>query len=190
MSKKNLLNESTIRKFMKLASLQPLASDFLGRIQESDEELEENKEELEENKEELEEATEETVEETVEEEVELDEMGDHAVYQDDADLEAPAEEEAEEIVADEGGDARLVDLDDFVQALEDAIAKVTGEPTEVEYEEDPELDLDAADADLGLDAVGADLGLDAAEEEEEEEEEDLAESIYKAVLKKIGAQKK
>ena len=41
MSKKNLLNESTIRKFMKLASIEPLASDFLDRIQESDEELEE-----------------------------------------------------------------------------------------------------------------------------------------------------
>jgi len=41
MSKKNLLNESTIRKFMKLASIEPLASDFIGRIKESDEELEE-----------------------------------------------------------------------------------------------------------------------------------------------------
>ena len=41
MSKKNLLNESTIRKFMKLASIEPLASDFLGRLQESEEELEE-----------------------------------------------------------------------------------------------------------------------------------------------------
>ena len=52
MSNKNLLNESTIRKFMKLASIEPLASDFLGRIQESEEELEEgrDKEEVDEGK--------------------------------------------------------------------------------------------------------------------------------------------
>ena len=41
MSNKNLLNESTIRKFMKLASIEPLASDFISKIQESEEELEE-----------------------------------------------------------------------------------------------------------------------------------------------------
>ena len=31
MSNKNLLNESTIRKFMKLASIEPLASDFISK---------------------------------------------------------------------------------------------------------------------------------------------------------------
>ena len=41
MSNKNLLNESTIRKFMKLASIEPLASDFISKIQEAEEEVEE-----------------------------------------------------------------------------------------------------------------------------------------------------
>ena len=41
MSKKNLLNESTIRKFMKLASIEPLASDFISKIQEAEEDVEE-----------------------------------------------------------------------------------------------------------------------------------------------------
>ena len=34
MSKKNLLNEATIRRFMKLAELEPLASPFVGRLSE------------------------------------------------------------------------------------------------------------------------------------------------------------
>ena len=68
MSKNNLLNESTIRKFMKLASIEPLASDFLGRIQEV-----EDKEELEEGAHE---------DEKVEEDIDLEEGGD-MMYKDD-----------------------------------------------------------------------------------------------------------
>jgi len=34
MSKKNLLNEATVRRFMKLANMEPLASPFVGRLSE------------------------------------------------------------------------------------------------------------------------------------------------------------
>ena len=56
MSNKNLLNESTIRKFMKLANMEPLAEEFVStHLQTEDEEVE-----LEEaNDEEIEEGTEE-----------------------------------------------------------------------------------------------------------------------------------
>ena len=41
MSNKNILSESTIRKFMKLASVEPLADDFISKIQEAEEDVEE-----------------------------------------------------------------------------------------------------------------------------------------------------
>jgi hypothetical protein len=41
MSKKGLLNENTIRRFMKLASIHPLAENFVDKIKEEEEELEE-----------------------------------------------------------------------------------------------------------------------------------------------------
>ena len=41
MSNKNLLNESTIRKFMKLANMEPLAEEFVStHLQTEDEEVE------------------------------------------------------------------------------------------------------------------------------------------------------
>ena len=161
MSNKNLLNESTIRKFMKLASIEPLASDFLGRIQESEEELEESTEELEESTEELEESTEE-----LEEDAAIAEMGDDAVYQDDEELDMELDMDAEP-AAEEGAAGEMLSMADFMSVLEKALEDFLGEPAEVEYDEEPEA-LAPAD---------------------EEEEEDLAESIYKEVLKRISKEK-
>tara|TARA_R100001163_G_C5055414_1_gene191875 strand:+ start:893 stop:1519 length:627 start_codon:yes stop_codon:yes gene_type:complete len=189
MSNKNLLNESTIRKFMKLASIEPLASDFLGRIQESEEKLDEAEEDLEEgrDKEELDEAEEDLEEgrdkeevdeaahaedEKVEEDVDLEERGD-MMFKDDEDLDMDAEA---------GG--KMVDVDAFIAALESALEDTMGEPAEVEYEEEPE----EADMDMDIPDAGEELALDA-DSEEEEEEEDLAESIYKEVLKKLSKKK-
>ena len=156
MSKKNLLNESTIRKFMKLASIEPLASDFLGRIKESEEELEEGygeKEELDEAEEEIEEGKQEDKEEDMdeahcggkrddedkmEEELDIDEMGGDMMYKDDEDMEMDMEEpegEMEMGMGDEAG-GKMVDVDAFIGALEAALEKTMGEPAEVEYEED------------------------------------------------------
>ncbi len=72
MSNKNLLNESTIRKFMKLANMEPLAEEFVStHLQTEDEEVE------------LEEGTEE--EETLEEveDETIDEMGGDYMGKDD-----------------------------------------------------------------------------------------------------------
>ena len=195
MSKKNLLNESTIRKFMKLASIEPLASDFLGRIQEADEDVEEgmrpemkaDDEDLEEgrDKEDMDEGKhDDDLEEGRDED--LDERGD-MMFKDDDDMG----------MGEEGG-GKMVDVDAFINALESALETSMGEPAEVEYEEEEEIDMDMEDEpmeDEPMDDMGGEeLGLDADSEEEEEpleeeEEEDLAESIYKAVLQKLSSQK-
>ena len=204
MSKKNLLNESTIRKFMKLASIEPLASDFIGRIKESEEELdEENKPSPEELKKarakvkgqldamkpgidkvmstDLDAKMKKALQNEGDED-ELDEMGGDMMYKDDDDdmevgMEMDVEPEAGAAPA--GGD--MISMDDFIQALEVAVAQVTGEPTEVERDE-PMDDMDDMDDDL-------DAELDAELEDDEsleEEDETLAETIYKQVLKKLS----
>lgn len=188
MSNKNLLNESTIRKFMKLASIEPLASGFLGRIQESEEELEEgrDKEELDEAEEDLEEGRDkEEMDEAahdddkkMEEDVDLEERGDMMFKDDEEEMDMDMDMDAEA-----GG--KMVDVNAFIAALESALEDTMGEPAEVEYEEE-EAEMDAEEPAADLD-MSADTDLDA--EEEEEEEEDLAETIYKEVLKKISEKK-
>jgi hypothetical protein len=199
MSKKNLLSESTIRKFMKLASIEPLASDFLGRIQEVEEDVEEgmrpemkaddedmdegkHDDDLEEgrDKEEMDEAAHED-DEKMEEDVDLEERGDMMFKDDEDDMDMDMD------MGDEAG-GKMVDVDAFIGALESALETAMGEPAEVEYEEEEEemdMDMEEPMDDMG----GEELGLDA-DSEEEEEEEDLAESIYKAVLQKLSSQKK
>lgn len=200
MSNKNLLNESTIRKFMKLASIEPLASDFISKIQESEEELEEGygkKEDIDESEEELEEGhgkkphdedkmeegQEEEMDEAncgshnrddkMEEELDIDEMGGGMMYKDDDDL---------------GGDDKMLNMNDFLDILEKAVEEFLGEPTDIERDEEPaddmemDMEMDAEEGDMEMD-----MELDAEEGDEDPlEEEDLAEAIYKQVLKRLS----
>ena len=204
MSKKNLLNESTIRKFMKLASIEPLASDFLGRIQEAEEELEEDleegrdKEELDEAEEDLEEGRDDDLEEGRDKEDmdegkhddDLDERGD-MMFKDDEEMDMGLDMDAEEPAA--GG---MVSVDQLMSALEKALGDVLGQEVEVSQDDDEmdvgmDLDVDAPDA-------GDELGLDADAEEEEEEEEleeatpktDVVEEVYARVIQRLTQETK
>ena len=123
MSNKNLLNESTIRKFMKLANMEPLAEEFVStHLQTEDEEVEleeANDEEIEEgmygkkdeeDEEKVEEATDETIEETTDETI--DEMGgDYMGKDDDEPMDDPLgdEEPMDDLGGEEemGGDAEV-----------------------------------------------------------------------------------
>ena len=195
MSKKNLLNESTIRKFMKLASIEPLASDFLGRIQEADEDVEEGmRPEMKADDEDLEEGRDKEDMDEGKHDDDLDERGGMEFKHDD-DLDERGDmmfKDDEDMGMGEEGGGKMVDVDAFINALESALETSMGEPAEVEYEEE-EIDMDMEDEPMD-DMGGEELGLDADSEEEEEpleeeEEEDLAESIYKAVLQKLSSQK-
>ncbi len=201
MSNKNLLNESTIRKFMKLASIEPLADSFVSsRIQESEEELEEGScgkvddDKLEEADDELEEGydmkKDEELEEghgmkdhdkELEEDIDLDEMGGGMMYKDDDDM---------------GGADKMLNMNDFLDILEKAVEEFLGEPTDIERDEEPaddlEMDMDMEAEPEGDLEMDVDLEMDAEEGDEDEEEleeakeEDLAETIYKQVLKKLS----
>ena len=193
MSNKNLLNESTIRKFMKLASIEPLADSFVkSRLQEAEEELEEMNCGSSKRDEDLEEGYDMKKDEELDEEVELDEMGMDMAYQDDEDM---ADMGAD--MGAEAGAGRMLDMDQFLQVLEKAVEEFLGEPTEVEYDAEAEMDMEEPEAemDMEMDAEEpeedmemdmADAGEEMGDEEEEEEGEDLAEAIYKQVLKRLS----
>ena len=198
MSKKNLLNESTIRKFMKLASIEPLASDFLGRIQESEEELEEGhghddeKDTLEEAEEELEEGMR---DEEMDEDVDLEERGDMMMKDDEE-----GEEDMEMGMDMADAEDKMLNMDDFLGILEKALEEFLGEPTDIDRDEEgeEEMDMDVdmeepeGDMDMEMDMeMGAEEEDPEPEEEELEEakEEDLAEAIYREVLKRISNKK-
>ena len=204
MKKNDMLNESTIRRFMKLATIDGLSDKFIAEnLDETTEEVEEGRmrakrdedemregeeEELDEmrgdkDKEEMDEATEETVEEEVtveEEEMEMD-------------MEMGAEEEPAA-----GG---MVSVDQLMSALERALEDVLGQEVEVSQdgEEEMEMDMDLGaeePADMDLDMDMADAGEEAEAEEEEEEleetkvEADVVEEVFARVIQRLTQETK
>ena len=205
MKKNDMLNESTIRRFMKLATIDGLSDKFVAEnLDETTEEVEEGRmrakrdedemregeeEELDEmrgdkDKEEMDEAAEE-VEESVEEEVALEEE------EMEMDMELDA---AEEPAA--GG---MVSVDQLMSALEKALEDVLGQEVEVsqdgEEEMDMDMDLDAEEpADLDMDMADAGEEMDAEEEEEDLEETtiqpDVVEEVFARVIQRLTQETK
>ena len=196
MSKKNLLNEATVRRFMKLADLGPLAEEFLPETEEdvTEEVVEEEK------------ATDEVVEEEVKEEVEAEAV-----------TEEVAEEVAEEVVEEEAveemyhapakhdddheeeaPEADMVSLGDLKKGLEALVAAVPGLDLEVEGEEeeaeveievpaeDPIEDLEDEEPAMGHEDPAMGHEDPAMAHEKLEEEESLAEQITKRVMQKLA----
>ena len=178
MSKKNLLNESQVRQFMKLAKLEPLTPGFVEGLAEGGAKYRRDDEDLDEVRtgvdptpnlqrarrghgrgrgpaDGLEEASEEAELHATE-----DELGaeDHFADEEGDELDALEDEGAPE---DEGGD-KMISVADLLSALEVALEEVTGE--EVETELDADLADDEVEADVELaaadDAVDMDVEVD------------------------------
>jgi len=188
MSKKNLLNEAQVRKFMKLASLEPLTPGFVGGLGESHgrgrgegpagygspvdagragSRLRE--------------------EEEVEGEMELDaELG----GEEEGEMELgpdPAPPPVLPEPADDMGDAgRTVDVDDFLAALETALEDVMDDEVEIDSDEmedvEVEDDVEEPVADVEDDVEVADV--------EVEDEEELMERVARRVRKRISTMKR
>ncbi len=186
---KNLLNESQVRQFMKLASLEPLTPGFVDGLTET--------------------ATSDELEEVragddgqpgtgahrghgrgkgdadrLEEEADADALEDYAA----GDLERghPEEAEDDELEADvemddgaaDAGDSRMVSVDDFLSALEGALEAALGDEVEV----DASAMEDEVEADVELDAGEDEVALDV--EDDEMLDEDKA---YTSKKEKPGA---
>jgi hypothetical protein len=181
MSKKSLLNESQVRQFMKLASLEPLTPGFVTGLKEAgmyrdDDDLDEshgnganetnrasdgtgrrrdragNLEEVEAGPEELEDfAADDLADDSLE--------GDEEAATDE--LEADAELGAEAPAA----EGRMVSVDEFLSALETALEGVLGDEVEIDSDE-MEAEEDEVEADVELDAAD-DMEMDVAVDDEE-----------------------
>ena len=186
--KKNLLNESQIRQFMKLASLTPLTPGFVkGLTERTAEEIEEShgrspfeggagrgqpdqnsrNEGLDGPGEELEFAADDLEGGSPEEDAEAD-----------ADIEVADAEMAPEVGAEEG---RMISVDDFLSALESALEGVMGDEVEIDSDEmadeEPGIeDEEAADMDMGAADVDMDMAVDDEEMLEETGAKDDGES--------------
>ena len=197
MSNKNLLNESQIRQFMKLAKLEPLTPGFVEGLTEStEEELEEVRSAADGGglqdarrghgrgrgpADRLEEA---------DEEAEL-----HATEDELGDMDAEADREGDEIddledeldAADDAdaAEGRMISVDDFLAALEGALESAMGEEVEISDESGDEDEVEAdveMDAEMDMGGEDVDVDMDA--------EEMLQEKAYTAKKEKPGADKR
>lgn len=209
MSNKNLLNESQVRQFMKLARLEPLTQGFVEGLNEAEE-----PEELEELRtgrsgalgpadgthpsrgrgqgEAASGAMNEDAEE-VEEGMGMyrDDEDDIEDAEHDMDHADDLEMDAEEDMADVGDDDRggMIAVDDFLSALESALESVLGDEVEIDSDEmDADEDEDEMDVEVGaVDDVEDDVEDDIMQEGDDEE---LEEGTKKGNIKKDDRKKK
>ena len=212
MKKNDMLNESTIRRFMKLATIDGLSDKFVDeKLQESedveegmrgkldkrdDEEMREGEEDLEEMRakkrddDEMREGAHEDDEEMREsdeeltfEEEDLEERGMDMPMDRDDDLDAaPAK----------GG---MVSVDDLMSALEKALEDVLGQ--EVEVSQDDEMEMDA-DMDMGAADEEPAMDLDADKEDDDDDlgldeatpKTDVVEEVYARVIQRLTKETK
>ena len=207
MKKNDMLNESTIRRFMKLATIDGLSDKFVAEnLDETTEEVEEGRmrakrdedemregeeEELDEmrgdkDKEEMDEAADEELEETVEDTVDEVALEEEEM---EMDMEMGAEEEPAA-----GG---MVSVDQLMSALERALEDVLGQEVEVSQDGEEEMDMDMGaeePADLDMDMADAGEEMDAEEEEEDLEETtiqpDVVEEVFARVIQRLTQETK
>ena len=184
MSNKTLLNEAQVRKFMKLASLQPLAAGFVeGLSGRTYDEMEEShgsgKSELNRPDDGLGRHTNRAG--IMSEEEELEDMAVDA-EEDAGDMEQDVEDLAVVAADDAPSVDRMISVDDFLSALEGALEGVMGDEVEIDSsemadEEEAVEDEEVADMDMGA----ADMEADDMEMDDEmlEEEEGSKKGEYK-----------
>ena len=197
MSKKNLLNESQIRQFMKLASLTPLASGFVQGLTET-EELDELRtgrrggvgpadgtHNLGRGRGQGEAADGTLYEE--DEEADMHDMEDAEADLDHADaLEDDAAEDMADVDPEGAAGDQMISVEDFMAALTSALEDVTGQSVEAEIDDAPVEDEMEMDAEI---EVADDMEMDTDMEMDDDEmlEEDKA---FTAKKEKPGADKR
>jgi len=190
MSNKTLLNETQVRKFMKLASLQPLAAGFVEGLRGSADEIGEShgngKAELNQTDDGLGRKT--TRAGQLAEEEGLDDMALDA-EEDAGDMEQDLDDLDAVAVDDSAADARMISVDDFLSALESALEGVIGDEVEIDSSDLDDSEHDEHEEENAEDDLehAHDLEGDADEDMGDLMEEDKA---YTAKKEKPGADKR
>ena len=196
MKKNDMLNESTIRRFMKLATIGGLSDKFVTENLSEEEDLEEGygKDDEEEMAEgygkEDEEAMDEVALDEEEEEMEMD-------------MEMGAEEEPMDMAAEEpAAGGAMVSVDQLMSALERALEDVLGQEVEVSQdgeeemgaEEEPmEMDMDmemGAEEEGGEEEAGEEMEAEEEEEELAEVNADVIEEVFARVIQRLQKETK
>jgi len=193
MSNKTLLNEAQVRKFMKLASLEPLAPGFIhGLTERSTHEMEEShgngKLELNQTDDGLGRRTNRAGQ--LSEEEGLEDMALDA-EEDAGDMEQDVDDLDAVAVADEAGadDGRMIAVDDFLSALETALESALGDEVEIDASE---LDDDSEHDEH--EEENAEHDMEHAADLEDDAEEDMGDIMedkaYTSKREKPGADKR
>ena len=176
MARKNLLTESEIRSFMKLAELRPLGTDKMQEMYGEDpDDIEEN-------------------------ELERDPMadlddGEPEMGDAEMDMDMGDDEMGMDAAPDGGAGAPgMVSVGDFMGALEAALEDVLGEPVSTEMDPEMPADDDMEDDDAMDMDMDVEMPMGAEEEEEEppgnrggmyENQQDLVNEVAKRVAKRL-----
>ena len=218
MSKKTLLQENTIRRFMKLASISPLTENFVDKLNEEEAELEEKKEELEKEKEDLEEGDKEELEEEKEELSEEaqeegleegygmmpgknDEMDEDPLDDAEPELEAPVDMDMDAPEEPEGGMGLSPEAaEEVAEKLATGFASVVEDALGVEglmsVEKEGEMDMEEPpmdDMEMPMDEPPMEDPLEdeeALQEDEDITEEEMIDIMTKKIVERLLKQKK
>ena len=169
-SDKNLLNENTIRRMMKLAEIDSLSSDFITRNYVNEEE-----------------ELEESVEEQSIEEGEVEVSSDISEEMEEGEEEMEMDAEMEDDAADAGDEVTISDEEaQDIIALADKLRAAVGEDEPEEPGEEMEMDAEM-DMDMGSDEMemSADMEEEPGKRYDDAMMEDLKESIYKKVIERL-----
>ena len=210
MSKKNLLNETQVRQFMKLAQLDPLTPGFVDGLTEKRQKYGGNKgDESESDRDYVDESHGRGRQEgdagyghpdahsrLEEEEADPEALDDYALGDEErGHPEEAAEDELEADVelgvdapADEG---RMISVEDFLSALESALEGVMGDEVEIDSDEIEVEDDVAPEAEDDFapegDEVVADIEDELAEGDEEEVTTEATDELVEAITKRVAA---
>ena len=182
MSKKKLLEEGTVRQFMKLANLKPLASGFINEMGYGMHEKDLYEQEEEELEGEL------PPEADAEMDMDMDMAADEEAPMDDMDMDMEAEEES----ALAGVSEEVVE--ELIGVVADALAGATGVEIDVTGgEEGMEGEDMAPEGEEGMDFAPAEMPEEGEEELEDidmVDTDDVMKETYRRVAKRLGAMNK
>ena len=181
MARKTLLNESEIRRFMKLANMKPVGQERLEEMggymsakrDDEDEEPGMRDEMMEQEEEEM------------DMKMDMDKPAEDPMDEPEMDMDMDKPE-----MDMDAGAGMQINLDDFLSALEGALEKVTGEEvsTDMDMEADEGGDDEAADMemDMDMDAPEGDMEMDMSMDDEEPGMRDMMEARVNRIAARVA----
>ena len=181
MARKTLLNESEIRRFMKLANVKPVGQE---RLEEMGGYMSAKRDDDEDEEPGMRDEMMEQEEEEMDMEMDMDEKPAEDPM-DEPEMDMDMDEPEMDMGADAG---TQINLNDFLSALESALEDVTGEEvsTDMDMEADEGGDDEAADMEMDMDAPEGDMEMDMGMDDEEPGMRDMMEARVNRIAARVA----